>query len=135
VHDLPLTADDRLRVMRATRDQPPREQLLAELVIGHGVRLEHALAARAEDIAWGAEQVRVTIPCDRGARRTLTVERDRVEAVLGARREGPVFATASGVPIRADYAQRVLWRLTDAAGVPRAIAARRLRSRRAAAVR
>jgi integrase len=132
VYDLPLSSEDRLKVLRAVLDQPPREQLLAELVIGNGLTVAQALSVRAKDIEWDDTQARISADGERGARRTVTLDRRRVDAVLGERREGPLFATASGVPIRADYAERVLHKLTEAAGVPGRVSARRLRFRRGA---
>jgi integrase len=131
MHDLPLSPEDRGTLLRVVREQPPRDRLLAELVFGHGLSLAEALTVRAEDIAWGEARVKLAAS-GRGVRRTVTVERDAVEGVLGDRRHGPVFATASGVPIRADYAARLLARVADAAGVPSGFTAKRMRRRKRA---
>ena len=135
MHDLPLSPEDRGTLLRVIREQPPRDRLLAELVFGHGLGLPEALTVRAEDIAWGEERVKLAAQSGRGVRRTVTVERDAVVGVLGARRHGPLFATASGVPIRADYAARLLVRVGEAAGVPTGLSVRRVRTRRVAGVR
>jgi len=121
--------------MNAARTRPPRDRLLAELVFGHGVALADALSVRAEEISWAPERVQLATHGARGTRRTVTVEREPVDALLGDRRHGAVFATASGVPIRADYASRLLMRIAQDAGVPTGLSARRLRSRRAVAAR
>src|SRR3982751_4954578 len=118
MHDLPLSPEDRSTLLRVVRSQPPRDRLLAELVFGHGLGLTDALTVKAEEIAWGEARVKRGAHTGRSARRTVTVERDAVEGVLGERRHGPLFATHSGVPIRADYAARLLARVADAAGVP-----------------
>src|SRR3954452_11423 len=130
MHDLPLSPEDRGTLLRVVREQPPRDRLLAELVFGHGLGLTEALTVRAEDIAWGEERVKLAAQSGRGIRRTVTVERDAVEGVLGDRRHGPLFATASGVPIRADYAARLLVRVAAAAGGPGGFTAKRMRRRR-----
>jgi integrase len=132
MHDLPLSPEDRGTLLRVIREQPPRDRLLAELVFGHGLGLPEALTVRAEDIAWGEARVKLAAQSGRGVRRTVTVERDAVEGVLGARRHGPVFATASGVPIRADYAARLLARVAEAAGVPSGFTVKRMRRRKRA---
>ena len=133
MHDLPLSPEDRGKLLRVVRDQPPRDRLLAELVYGHGLDLAEALRARAEEIAWGEDRAKIAAPGPRGARRTVTVDRETVEGILGSRRDGPLFATASGVPIRADYAARLLVRVAEAAGVPSGLSVRRARARRAGA--
>jgi integrase len=135
MHDLPLSSDDRTTLLRVVREQPPRERLLAELVFGHGLTLADALSVRADDIAWGDERVKLLARTGRNVRRTVTVDRELVDRVVEGRRQGPLFATASAVPIRADYAARVLARIAEAAGVPSGVSARRLRVKRAAASR
>jgi integrase len=130
MHDFPLSAEDRAGVLEVARTQPLRDRLLAELVLGHGLSLGDALSLRADDIAWGGDHVRLAVRASRGLRQTVTIERALVEGVLEARRNGPLFATASGVPIRADYATRVLLRIAETAGVPKKLSARRLRARR-----
>jgi site-specific recombinase XerC len=135
MHDLPLSPEDRGTLLQVVTGQPPRDRLLAELVFGHGVGLADALSMRAEQIAWGEERVKLAVQAGRGARRTVTVERESIDAVLGERRHGPLFATASGVPIRADYAARLLRRVAEAAGVPSGPSVRRLRTKRAVANR
>jgi integrase len=135
MHDLPLSPEDRSTLLQVVRGQPPRDRLLAELVFGHGLDLAEALSVRAEEIAWGEERVKLAAQAGRGVRRTVTVERDGVVAILGERRTGPLFATASGVPIRADYAARLLVRVAEAAGVPSGLSVRRLRAKRAVASR
>ena len=135
MHDLPLSPEDRSTLLQVVRSQPPRDRLLAELVFGHGLNVAEALSVRAEEIAWGEERVKLAAQAGRAARRTVTVERDPVVAILGERRTGPLFATASGVPIRPDYAARLLVRAAEAAGVPSGLSARRLRARRAVASR
>jgi integrase len=132
MHDLPLSPEDRGTLLRVVREQPPRDRLLAELVFGHGLGLGEALSTRAEEIAWGEARVKLAARAGRGVRRTVTLERDVVEGVLGERRHGPVFATTSGVPIRADYAARLLARVADAAGVPSGFTVKRLRRRKRA---
>jgi hypothetical protein len=57
----------------------------------------------------------------------VTVERDVVEGVLGERRHGPLFATHSGVPIRPDYAVRLLGRVAEEARVPSGVSVKRVR--------
>ena len=131
MHDLPLSPEDRGTLLRVVREQPPRDRLLAELVFGHGLVLAEALSVRAEEIAWGEARVKLAAQAGR-ARRTVTVEREPVDGVLGDRRHGPLFATASGVPIRADYAARLLHRVAEAAGVPSGITAKRMRRRKRA---
>jgi integrase len=128
MHDLPLSREDRATLLTAVRALPARDRLLAELVYGHGLSLADTLSVRAEETAWGGDHVKLATHPHRAPRRTVTVERDTVEAILGARRHGPLFATASGVPIRAGYAVRVLERIAAEAGVPGGIAARRTRS-------
>jgi len=135
MHDLPLSPEDRGKLLQAVLSQPPRDRLLAEIVFGHGLDLAGALTVRAEDIAWGDERVKLAANSGRGVRRTITVERETVEAILGSRRQGPLFATASGVPIRPDYAARLLGRVADAAGVPNGISVKRVRSRRVVGTR
>jgi len=135
MHDLPLSPEDRGKLLQVVRTQPPRDRLLAEIVFGHGLDLADALTVKAEEIAWGDERVKLCAHSGRSTRRTITVEREPVEAILGERRHGPLFATASGVPIRADYAVRLLGRVADAAGVPNGISVRRVRSRRVAGAR
>jgi integrase len=125
MHDLPLSSEDRATLLAHVRALPARDRLLAELVYGHGLSLTDTLSVRAEEIAWGGERVKLTTRGGRAPRRTATVERDTVEAILGSRRHGPVFATRSGVPIRADYAARLLERTAAAAGVPDGISAKR----------
>jgi integrase len=135
MHDLPLSPEDRGTLLRVVRTQPPRDRLLAELVYGHGLDVDHALTIRADEIAWGEERVKLQAHVGRHERRTVTVDREGVEDVLGARRAGPLFATASGVPIRADYAARLLLRIAETAGVPSGLSARRGRGRRAVGAR
>ena len=135
MHDLPLSHADRTRLLSVLLEQPPRDRLLGELVYGHGLGLADALSVRAEEIAWGDDRVKLAAHASKGVRRTVTVDRETVEAILGSRRHGPLFATASGVPIRADYAARLLVRVGEAAGVPTGLSVRRVRTRRAAGVR
>jgi site-specific recombinase XerC len=129
MHDMPLSAEDRGTLLKAVVALPPRDRLLAELVFGHGLALGDALSILAEESAWAPGQVKLVAHGPRNARRTVTVDRDAVEAILGERRHGPLFATASGVPIRADYASRLLDRLAEAAGVPTRLTVRRARPR------
>jgi hypothetical protein len=82
---------------------------------------------KAEEAAWGEDRVKLCAHTGRSTRRTVTVERDVVEAVLGERRHGPLFATHSGVPIRADYAARLLGRVAEEAGVPSGVSVKRVR--------
>jgi site-specific recombinase XerC len=135
MHDLPLSPEDRGKLLQVVRTQPPRDRLLAEMVFGHDLGLAEALTVRAEEIAWGDERVKLAAHGGRGVRRTVTVERETVEAILGSRRYGPLFATASGVPIRADYAARLLGRVGEAAGVPSGLTVKRLRPKRVAGAR
>ena len=135
MHDLPLSPEDRGTLLEVVLSQPPRDRLLAEMVFGHGLDLAEALSVRADEIAWGDDRVKLAAHGSRGIRRTVTVERDTVEAILGQRRHGPVFATASGVPIRPDYAARLLGRVAEAAGVPSGLTVKRLRPRRVAGAR
>jgi integrase len=135
MHDLPLSPEDRGTLLQVVRSQPARDRLLAELVFGHGLDLNEALGVRVDEIAWGDERVKLAAHGSRGVRRTVTVERDAVEAILGSRRYGPLFATASGVPIRADYAARLLGRVAESAGVPSGLTVKRLRSKRVAGAR
>jgi integrase len=135
MHDLPLSPEDRGTLLQVVRTQPPRDRLLAEIVFGHGLDLADALTVRAEEIAWGDERAKLTAHTGRNVRRTVTVERETVEAILGPRRHGPLFATASGVPIRPDYAARLLGRVAEAAGVPSGLSVKRLRTKRLAGVR
>jgi site-specific recombinase XerC len=135
MHDLPLSPEDRGKLLQVVRTQPPRDRLLAEMVFGHDLGLAEALTVRAEEIAWGDERVKLAAHGGRGVRRTVTVERETVEGILGSRRDGPLFATASGVPIRPDYAARLLGRVAEAAGVPSGLSVKRLRSRRVAGAR
>jgi hypothetical protein len=128
MHDLPLSGEDRATLLTAVRALPARDRLLAELVYGHGLSLTDALSVRAEEMAWGGDHVKLATHAPRAPRRTVTVDRDTVEGILRTRRHGPLFATASGVPIRADYAARVLERIAAEAGVPAGIAVRRTRS-------
>ena len=131
MHDLPLSPEDRGTLLQVVRSQPPRDRLLAELVYGHGLGLAETLSVRAEEIAWGEERAKLAAHGPRGLRRTVTVERETVEGILGSRRRGPLFATASGVPIRADYAARLLARVAEAAGVPSGVSVKRVRGKRA----
>jgi hypothetical protein len=133
MHELPLSSEDRTTLMRIVRTQPPRERLLAELVFGQGLSLADALSARAEDVAWGSDRAKLVTRSGRNLRRTVTVDRALLDGVLEGRRQGPVFATASAVPIRADYAARVLARVAEAAGVPSGVTVKRLRGRKRAA--
>ncbi|MEA2246550.1 MAG: hypothetical protein QOH46_1079 [Solirubrobacteraceae bacterium] len=135
MHDLPLSSEDRVTLLRLVREQPARDRLLAELVFGHGLDLGDALSIKADQIAWAPDHVKLVTQAGRAYSRTVTVEREAVGEILGERREGPLFATASGVPIRADYASRLLARVADAAGVPTRFSARRVRSKRAVAAR
>jgi integrase len=135
MHDLPLSPEDRGSLLEVVRSQPPRDRLLAELVFGHGLGLTEALSVRVDEIAWGDERVKLAAHGSRGVRRTVTVERETVDAILGSRRHGPLFATASGVPIRADYAVRLLGRIGEAAGVPSGLTVKRLRSKRVVGAR
>ena len=129
MHDLPLSGEDRATLLTAVRALPARDRLLVEMVHGHGLGLTDALSVRAEAMAWGGNHVKLTTQAPRAPKRTVTVDRDTVDAILGARRHGPLFATASGVPIRADYAARLLQRIAADAGVPAGIVAvRRARS-------
>jgi integrase len=127
MHDLPLSPEDRARLLTAVRTLPARDRLLAELAYDHGLSLADALSIRADDMAWGGDHVKLSTCAPRAPRRAVTVDRETVETILGARRHGPLFATASGVPIRADYAARLLSRIAADAGVPGAILARRSR--------
>ena len=128
MHDLPLSPEDRGTLLRVVRTQPPRDRLLAELVFGHGVGLTDALTVKAEEIAWGEDRVKLCAHTGaRDIRRTVTVEREAIEGVLGERRHGPLFATHSGVPIRPDYAARLLARVAEAAGVPSGLSVKRVR--------
>jgi len=127
MHDLPLSPEDRGTLLRVVRTQPPRDRLLAELVFGHGLALADALTVKAEEIAWGEARVKLCAHTGRSARRTVTVEREDVERVLHERRHGPLFATHSGVPIRADYAARLLARVAEAANVPSGLSVKRMR--------
>jgi integrase len=135
MHDLPLSPEDRGKLLHVVRTQPPRDRLLAEMVYGHGLDLGEVLSVRADEIAWGDDRVKLAAHGARGMRRTVTVERDTVEGILGSRRHGPLFATASGVPIRPDYAARLLGRVAEAAGVPSGVSVKRVRSRRPAGAR
>ena len=135
MHDLPLSPEDRGTLLQAVCTQPPRDRLLAEMVFGHGLGLDDALSVRAEEIAWGDDRVKLAAHTGRNVRRTVTVDRETVEAILGSRRHGPLFATASGVPIRADYAARLLGRVAEAAGVPSGLSVKRMRTKRLAGVR
>jgi integrase len=128
MHDLPLSGEDRATLLTAVRALPARDRLLVEMVYGHGLGLADALSVRAEHMAWGGDHVKLATQAPRAPRRTVTVDRDAVEAILGPRRQGPLFATASGVPIRADYAVRLLQRIAADAGVPAGIDVRRTRS-------
>ncbi|HEX2104717.1 MAG TPA: hypothetical protein VHF51_13760 [Solirubrobacteraceae bacterium] len=128
MHDLPLSGEDRATLLTTVRALPARDRLLAELVYGHGLTLADALSVRADDMAWGANHVKLATHAPRAPRRTVTVDRETVEGILRTRRQGPLFATASGVPIRTDYAARVLERVAAEAGVPAGIAVRRARS-------
>ena len=125
MHDLPLSPEDRAALLHAVRELPARDRLLAELVHGHGLSLTEALSVRADDMAWGGDHVKLATHAPRAPRRAVTVDRDTVEAILGTRRQGPLFATASGVPIRTDYAARLLARIAAQAGVPAGISVRR----------
>jgi integrase len=127
MHDLPLSGEDRATLLTAVRTLPARDRLLVEMVYGHGLGLADALSVRAEHMAWGGDHVKLATQAPRAPRRTVTVDRDAVEAILGPRRHGPLFATASGVPIRADYAVRLLQRIAADAGVPAGIDVRRTR--------
>ena len=127
MHDLPLSPDDRGKLLTAVRALPARDRLLAELAYGHGLSLADALSIRADDMAWGGDHVKLSTRAPRAPRRAVTVERETVEAILGTRRHGALFATASGVPIRSDYAARVLSRIAADAGVPGGILSRRAR--------
>jgi site-specific recombinase XerC len=129
MHDMPLSAEDRGTLLKAVVVLPPRDRLLAELVFGHGLALGDALSIRVEESAWATAQVKLVAHGPRSARRTVTVRRDLVQEILGDRRQGPLFATASGVPIRADYASRLLHRVAETAGVPTNVTVRRTRSR------
>jgi integrase len=135
MHDLPLSPEDRGTLLQVVLSQPPRDRLLAELVFGHGLDLSEALSVRVDEVAWGDERVKLAAHGSRGVRRTVTVDREPVDAILGSRRYGPLFATASGVPIRADYAARLLGRIAEAAGVPSGLTAKRLRSKRVVGAR
>jgi integrase len=128
MHDLPLSGEDRATLLTAVRALPARDRLLVEMVYGHGLGLVDALSVRADDMAWGAGHVKLMTHAPRAPRRTVTVDRETVEGILGSRRQGPLFATASGVPIRTDYATRLLQRIAAEAGVPAGIAVRRTRS-------
>jgi site-specific recombinase XerC len=128
MHDLPLSEEDRATLLTAVRALPARDRLLAEMVYGHGLNLADALSVRADEMAWGGDHVKLATHPPRAPRRTVTVDREPVETILGTRRHGPLFATASGVPIRADYAARLLERIAAEAGVPAGIAVRRTRS-------
>jgi site-specific recombinase XerC len=125
MHDLPLSPEDRAALLHAVRELPARDRLLAELVHDHGLSLTEALSVRADDMAWGGDHVKLATHAPRAPRRAVTVDRDTVEAILGTRRQGPLFATASGVPIRTDYAARLLARIAAQAGVPAGISVRR----------
>ena len=127
MHDLPLSPEDRGTLLRVVRTQPPRDRLLAEIVFGHSVALADTLTVKAEEIAWGEDRVKLCVHTGRSTRRTVTVEREAVEVVLGERRHGPLFATHSGVPIRADYAARLLARVAEEAGVPSGLSVKRMR--------
>jgi site-specific recombinase XerD len=127
MHDLPLSPDDRGTLLSVVRTQPPRDRLLAEMVFGHGLAVADALTVKAEEIAWGQDRVKLCAHTGRSTRRTVTVDREPVEIVLGERRHGPLFATQSGVPIRADYAARLLARVAEAAGVPSGLSVKRVR--------
>jgi integrase len=127
MHDLPLSPDDRCTLLSVVRTQPPRDRLLAEMVFGHGLAVADALTVKAEEIAWGEDRVKLCAHTGRSTRRTVTVDREPVEIVLGERRHGPLFATQSGVPIRADYAARLLARVAEAAGVPSGLSVKRVR--------
>jgi integrase len=136
MHDLPLSPEDRGTLLRVVRSQPPRDRLLAELVFGHGLAPADALGVKAEEIAWGEDHVKLCVHAGRSTRRTVTVDRDVVDGVLGERRHGPLFATHSGVPIRADYAARLLGRVAEEAGVPSGLSVKRMRgAKRVLAVR
>jgi integrase len=127
MHDLPLSHDDRGTLLSVVRTQPPRDRLLAEMVFGHGLAVADALTVKAEEIAWGEDRVKLCAHTGRSTRRTVTVDREPVEIVLGERRHGPLFATHSGVPIRPDYAARLLARVAEAAGVPSGLSVKRVR--------
>src|SRR4051794_19574475 len=134
MHDLPLSPDDRGTLLRVVRDQPPRDRLLAELVFGHGLALADALTVKAEEIAWGEDRVKLHAHPGRRTRRTVTVDREAVDVVLGRRRRRALFATPSGARIRADSAARVLARVAEAAGVPSGLSVKRVRGAKRVAV-
>ena len=87
--------EDRSTLLRVVLTQPPGDRLLAELVFGHGIGLTVALTVKAEEIAWGEDRVKLCAHTGRSTRRTVTVDREVVEGVLGDRRHGPLFATHS----------------------------------------
>jgi integrase len=128
MHDLPLSPEDRAKLLTAVGALPPRDRLLAELVYGNGLSLAEALSVQADEIAWGEDHVKLATHGARSQRRTVTADRETVETILGPRRHGALFATASGVPIRADYAARLLLRIAEGAGVPAGVSVRRGRT-------
>jgi len=116
-----LSTAERRQLRAAARAAGPRSEALITLLLTNGLRISEALAARIDDLSI-TEGHRVLRYRRKGNKRTTAPLTASVlvalDACIGERTDGPIFATATGTALDRVAAWRLLRRLARQWGVP-----------------
>jgi integrase/recombinase XerD len=115
-----LTRDEVRRLLTVAWNHSPRSHALIGLLVLNGVRISEALAATIEDFDHdrGHRVLRVRRKGNKRSKIPLTAEvQVALNAAIGERTAGPIFATASGKALDRIAAWRLLRRLAKEAGI------------------
>ena len=121
---LGLDRDELRAVLRAAEADGPRSHALVCLLALNGLRISEALAADVGDL--GHERGHRTLRVRRKGGKVATIPlaprtAAAVDALVGEREAGPIFATRSGRAVDRHAAWKIVRRLASAAGITAAI--------------
>lgn len=115
-----LTRGEAQALLAAARAHSPRSAALVSLLLLNGLRISEALTGRVDDLGYDRGHRTLTVRRKGGRRAKIPLTPDvqhALDAVLGDRTTGPLFATATGKPLDRTAAWRLLRRLATAAGI------------------
>lgn len=115
-----LTRREAQALLAAARAHSPRSAALVSLLLLNGLRISEALGARIDDLGHDRGHRTLTVRRKGGRRAKIPLTPDAqhaLDAVLGDRTTGPLFATATGRPLDRTAAWRLIRRLAGDARI------------------
>src|SRR3954471_5824282 len=113
-----LSTTERRQLRAAARADGPRSDALITLLLTNGLRISEAIAARIDDLSITEGHRVLRYPAQGNKRTTAPLTASvlvALDALIGDRTQGPIFATATGTALDRVAAWRIIRRLAGQA--------------------